>query len=109
MQGFSKLHPHQELAVKTFVSSSDMFVCLPAGSDKSLCYSLLPSVFDLLQDFIFRGGGGEETKVCPFPILPCALLTTALSLINYSKNMWQLTHFRQLPQNDTPDKTLEIN
>ena len=47
--GYPKLYPHQTLAVKIYVSGCDMFVCLPTGSGKSLCYSLLPSVFDLLQ------------------------------------------------------------
>ena len=36
--GFPKLHLHQEVAVKTFVRGSDMFVCLPTGSGKLLWY-----------------------------------------------------------------------
>ena len=47
--GYSSLRPQQELAVKQFVSGNDVFVCLPTGSGKSLCYSVLPSVFDHLS------------------------------------------------------------
>ena len=47
--GYSSLRSQQELAVKQFVCGNDVFVCLPTGSEKSLCYSILPSVFDYLS------------------------------------------------------------
>ena len=39
----------QELAIKNFVQGDDVFVCLPTGSGKSLCYCILPAVFDALR------------------------------------------------------------
>ena len=42
------LGPNQELAVKHFLRSHDIFVSLPTGSGKSLCYCLLPKAFDFL-------------------------------------------------------------
>ena len=39
----------QKLAVQSFVQGWDVFVSLPTGSGKSLCYWLLPSVFEHLR------------------------------------------------------------
>ena len=42
--GYSELRPKQEAVVLDLVRGSDMFVSLPNGSGKFLCYSLLPAV-----------------------------------------------------------------
>ena len=47
--GYSALRPQQELAVKSFVQGNDVFISLPTGSRRSLCYSILPDVFDALR------------------------------------------------------------
>ena len=47
--GYSELKPEQEQAILAFVSGKDVFVALPTGYGKSLCYGLLPHVFDLLR------------------------------------------------------------
>ena len=47
--GYSELHPKQKEVVKEFLSGRDVFVSLPTGSGKSLCYCLLPLVFDITK------------------------------------------------------------
>ena len=47
--GYSALKPQQEMIVRHFLSGRDVFVSLPTGSGKSLCYTLLPMVFDRLK------------------------------------------------------------
>ena len=45
--GYS-LRPLQEQVI-SFVQGSDVFVGLPTGSGKSLCYNILPDVFNSLR------------------------------------------------------------
>ena len=47
--GYRELRPKQELAVKTFLSGNDVFVSVPTGSSKTLCYCLLPKAFYFLH------------------------------------------------------------
>ena len=47
--GYVQLRPEQMKAVREFVHASDVFVSLPTGSGKSLCYAVLPAVFDILR------------------------------------------------------------
>ena len=43
------MKPKQLEAVREFVSGKDVFVSLPTGGGKSLCYAVLPAVFDILH------------------------------------------------------------
>ena len=47
--GFAELKPEQKRAVDSFLAGKDVFVCLPTGFGKSICYMLLPIVFDMLR------------------------------------------------------------
>ena len=47
--GFPFLKAEQQEAITQFVLGKDVFVSLPTGFGKSLCYTLLPLVFDHLR------------------------------------------------------------
>ena len=47
--GYSSLKRQQQVVVSSFVSGKDVFVALPTGFGKSLCYGCLPGVFSKLR------------------------------------------------------------
>ena len=47
--GCSSVRVEQKTALLQFLSGNDIFVCLPTGYGKSLCYILLPLIFDRLN------------------------------------------------------------
>ena len=60
------LKPEQKQALLKFVGGQDVFVSLPTGFGKSLCYILLPRIFDLLQ--------GVENKCVVIVVSPLIAL-----------------------------------
>ena len=73
LEGFQKLgydRPTQEQAqaVRSFVLGSDVFVMLPTGSGKSLCYASLPYIFDSLR----RSAGEKDAHHC-IAVVVCPL------------------------------------
>ena len=48
--GYSELREHQKVVVEQFLSRKYVFVSLPTGSGKSLCYCLLPGSSDILRE-----------------------------------------------------------
>ena len=47
--GYTTLKEEQERVIIAFVNGHDVFVCLPTGFGKSLCYFCLPSIFDAIN------------------------------------------------------------
>ena len=47
--GISQLKEEQRKAIDAFVSGKDVFVCLLTGFGKTVCYIVLPVVFDALR------------------------------------------------------------
>ena len=47
--GVPSLNDHQKKAVKAIVNKCDVFVCLPTGFGKSLCFQSVPFVMDYLD------------------------------------------------------------
>ena len=46
---FETLTEEQRTAIVNFVRGRDVFVCLPTGSGKSVCFAVLPVAFDILR------------------------------------------------------------
>ena len=61
--GISQLKEEQRKAIDAFVSGIDVFVCLPTGFGKTVCYIVLPVVFDAL-----RKVSGESIIVVVSPL-----------------------------------------
>ena len=47
--GYSSLRREQEEAIKEFAVGKDVFLSVPTGGGKSLCYAILPWLFDELR------------------------------------------------------------
>lgn len=56
--GYESVKERQKEALLEFVKGRDVFVCLPTGYGKSICFALLPLIFDRL-----RGKSGSITLV----------------------------------------------
>ena len=49
MLGYDRPNEDQETAVNEFLKGRDVFVSLPTGAGKSLCFACLPLLFDYLR------------------------------------------------------------
>ena len=64
--GYAGLIPEQEKAVRSFVSSRDEFLSLPTGSGKSVCFAVLPWIFNELHQ---RKGDSIVIVISPLLLL----------------------------------------
>ena len=90
--GYDRSTDDQRKAVEAFVLGKDVFVSLPTGSGKSLCYACLPHVFDELRSQ--RAGGTLDHLSIVVVVSPlnslmqdqvqhgCVLLTTGYCFIS---------------------------
>ena len=46
--GFSSVKPQQMIAINEFINGKDVFVALPTGFGKTMCFTCLTMVFDEL-------------------------------------------------------------
>ena len=61
--GYEHVKQEQKRSVKSFVEENDVFVSLPTGYGKSLCFIMLPWVFDKL-----RGKANASIAICVSPL-----------------------------------------
>ena len=47
--GYAAIRPDQNRAIKSYMEGRDVFISLPTGTGKSLCFSVLPYAFDYLS------------------------------------------------------------
>ena len=51
-------------AITEFLKGKEIFVSLPTGSGKSLCFATLPYVFDFLKHFLVAGNEPIHSSIC---------------------------------------------
>ena len=63
--GYDKVKLEQRQAIRGIIEGNDVFVALPTGYGKSLCYALLPLVFDLY----YRRPPSTSIVICISPLV----------------------------------------
>jgi len=67
--GCVALKPKKREAVVEFVNGRDVFVVLPTGYGKSLCYGILPTVFERLRNAAKNEECGSTTIIVISPLV----------------------------------------
>ena len=75
--GYSELRANQAQVVSHFLSGRDVFVSLPTGGGKSLCYCLLPKAFDILR------GTSSCTKTQSIAIVVSPLVSLMIDQVSH--------------------------
>ena len=69
--GFEELKEKQIEALKAFADGKDVFVSLPTGYGKSLCYQILPFLYDALRGC----AGRDETRTASIVVVVTPLVS----------------------------------
>ena len=73
--GYATIRPDQITAIKSFMEGLDVFISLPTGSGKSLCFFVLPYAFD----YLYKRVGSIVVVVSPL----IALMKDQVSTLNF--------------------------
>ena len=87
--GYDSINPEQELALLSFLQGHDVFVSLPTGYGKSLCYAALPGAFDKL---LKRTSPGSASIVIAIPPLIALMKDQVASLSTRGLALGCITH-----------------
>ena len=79
--GYEEARSEQLEATREFVKDKDVFISLPTGSGKSLCYGCLPLVFDHLRR------NGEKSIVVVISPLRALMLDQAHSFLQKESSL----------------------
>ena len=79
--GFDSPAENQTSAIEMFVRGHDVFISLPTGSGKSVCFASLPGLFDILRQMI-KENNHHSIVVVVSPL--SALMQDQVSLVSFS-------------------------
>ena len=78
--GYPGITDEQEKAILEFVRGRDIFISLPTGEGKSLCFASLPYTFDFIRRYLASVSG--PTPDCPLKHSSiCAVVSPLISLM----------------------------
>ena len=78
----------QKEVTNAFVSGNDLFCCFAIGYGKSLCYSILPKVYDLICNY-----KGLPIVLCVSPLVVLMMdQKKSLLILAYLMNLYLKTH-----------------
>ena len=102
--GYDTLKPEQEAAISSFISNEDVFVCLPTGFGKSLCFYCLPLIYDKLY-------GRDDNSSMIIVVSPLTALMSDQVRLLTSKGMSSisLSGLNETDQNASDIKTNVAN
>ena len=95
--GYNSASKEQFEAINNFVQGRDVFVSLPTGSGKSLCYAALPLVFDNIRKYKEGTAGHAQSEVSPHSIVVCLSPLTSLILdqvLSFTKRELQVMYIK---------------
>ena len=80
--GYDVVKPEQEIALLSFLRGQDVFVSLPTGYGKSLCYAALPAAFDSLKN-----SPGKSIVIAVSPLIHTIASTFDTRNLSYHQDL----------------------